>query len=65
MLLNALQEIHSAGVLHRDMAPRNVVRRPLGALCIIDFEAWSVGHRCPGPLRCEELASLGKALTVC
>ncbi|KAJ7914131.1 hypothetical protein B0H13DRAFT_1535586, partial [Mycena leptocephala] len=48
LLYCALKEVHAAGVVHRDMAPRNVVRRARGALCIVDFERAWVGHECPG-----------------
>ncbi|KAK6981695.1 hypothetical protein R3P38DRAFT_3113148 [Favolaschia claudopus] len=61
LLYSALTEVHAAGVIHRDMAPRNVVRRPRGALCIIDFEMSSVGHQCPGKM-CPELSTLQRAL---
>ncbi|KAJ7243236.1 hypothetical protein C8J57DRAFT_1366235 [Mycena rebaudengoi] len=60
-LYYALAEIHAAGVVHGDVFPRNVVRRPRGALCFIDFGAATLRHRCPGPT-CRELFSLQKDL---
>ncbi|KAJ7256768.1 hypothetical protein C8J57DRAFT_1344243 [Mycena rebaudengoi] len=60
-LYYALAEIHAAGVVHGDVFPRNVVRRPRGALCFIDFGAATLGHRCPGPT-CRELFSLQRDL---
>jgi tRNA A-37 threonylcarbamoyl transferase component Bud32 len=54
-LYSALKEIHAAGVLQGDIAPRNVVRRARGALCWIDFERSTLEHICPGDA-CEELA---------
>ncbi|KAJ7730622.1 hypothetical protein DFH07DRAFT_781580 [Mycena maculata] len=61
LLYYALKEVHAAGVVHRDMAPRNVVRRARGALCIVDFERAWVGHECPGEA-CPELSTLQSAL---
>lgn len=40
-LLDALEVAHNAGVLHRDVGPRNIIRRPTGQPCLVDFGlAW-------------------------
>ncbi|KAK7020958.1 hypothetical protein R3P38DRAFT_2534879, partial [Favolaschia claudopus] len=54
-------EIHQAGIMHRDLAPRNIIRRARGSLCIIDFETASLNHKCPGET-CSELSELHQAL---
>ncbi|KAJ7803581.1 hypothetical protein B0H14DRAFT_2887420, partial [Mycena olivaceomarginata] len=61
VLYSALKQIHAAGVVHWDMAPRNVVRGPQGALSIIDFESAIVGHDCTGD-DCKELGDLSEDL---
>jgi aminoglycoside phosphotransferase (APT) family kinase protein len=33
----------AAGVVHRDLCPENIVRRPSGALCVIDLESAAIG----------------------
>ncbi|KAJ7192138.1 hypothetical protein GGX14DRAFT_380446, partial [Mycena pura] len=62
-LYNALSEVHAAGVLHGDVFPRNVVRRPRGALCLVDFGRATLDHLCPGR-RCQELSDLREALAL-
>ncbi|KAJ7901604.1 hypothetical protein B0H13DRAFT_2027681 [Mycena leptocephala] len=57
----ALVQIHAEGVLHNDLFPRNVVRRPGGAPCFVDFGLATIGHKC-GPEYCNELAYLKDAL---
>lgn len=36
-ILDALQYVHSRNVIHRDMKPSNIMIRPNGKICIIDF----------------------------
>ncbi|KAK6977796.1 hypothetical protein R3P38DRAFT_513750 [Favolaschia claudopus] len=60
-LYGALTELHSAGVTHGDICPRNVIRRRHGALCFVDFGQSSPDHTCPGPM-CGELSFLRQAL---
>ncbi|KAJ7105377.1 hypothetical protein C8R44DRAFT_807108 [Mycena epipterygia] len=62
-LYGALTEIHSAGVIHGDLTPRNVVRRSRGALCLVDFGQSTLHHICSGA-RCPELFALHKALAL-
>jgi serine/threonine protein kinase len=38
-LLDALEYVHGQGLLHRDIAPDNIVIRPDGSPCLIDFGA--------------------------
>jgi tetratricopeptide (TPR) repeat protein len=38
-LLDALEVVHGAGLLHRDIAPDNILVRPDGTPCLIDFGA--------------------------
>ncbi|KAJ7085407.1 hypothetical protein B0H15DRAFT_846801 [Mycena belliarum] len=54
-LYDALRRLHAAGIVHGDVAARNILRRPTGAFCLVDFERSSLAHVCPGPV-CEELA---------
>ncbi|KAJ7664712.1 hypothetical protein B0H17DRAFT_1091710 [Mycena rosella] len=49
--------IHKEGIAHRDVAARNIVRRAEGTICVVDFGAASLDHRCPG-LKCLELTRL-------
>ncbi|KAJ7203660.1 hypothetical protein GGX14DRAFT_461721 [Mycena pura] len=57
----ALAQIHTRGVLHGDVRPRNVVRRPHGGMCFVDFGLAEVGHRCD-PQSCDELVELRSSL---
>ncbi len=41
-LLDAVEVAHNNGVYHRDIGPRNVLRRPSGRPCLIDFGVASV-----------------------
>ncbi|KAF7356987.1 Kinase-like protein [Mycena venus] len=54
--------MHSVGVRHNDLVPRNVVQDSEGNLKIIDFHIAEMGHRCRGRQECKELAKLSKAL---
>ncbi|KAJ7222205.1 hypothetical protein GGX14DRAFT_428204 [Mycena pura] len=56
-----LAQIHARGVLHGDVMPRNVVRRPHGGMCFVDFGLAEVGHRCD-PQSCFELVKLRRKL---
>ncbi|KAK7006120.1 hypothetical protein R3P38DRAFT_2793888 [Favolaschia claudopus] len=56
-----VQEIHRAGILHGDLAPRNVLRGSDGTLNLIDFGFSSLDHRCPGST-CAELLALAQSL---
>ena len=38
-LTNALEQVHAAGLLHRDIAPDNIIVRPDGTAVLIDFGA--------------------------
>ena len=38
-LTNALEQVHAAGLLHRDIAPDNIIVRPDGAAVLLDFGA--------------------------
>ncbi|KAJ7634950.1 hypothetical protein FB45DRAFT_1002402 [Roridomyces roridus] len=54
-LYETLGQLHQAGVLHGDLAPRNIVRRSNGDFCIIDFDQSDTTHVCPGSSTCTEL----------
>ncbi|KAL1689839.1 hypothetical protein GGG16DRAFT_57105 [Schizophyllum commune] len=71
-VLLALQELHDAGVVHRDLAERNILLEPLRPdgnvtgpddfkVHIIDFDAIETGHECPGlegDPPCEQLSEV-------
>ncbi|KAL5483003.1 GSE1_5 [Sanghuangporus weigelae] len=46
-LFEAIAALHAIGILHSDISPQNVLRRPDGSLCIIDFSE-SEFHKCCG-----------------
>ncbi|KAJ7041294.1 hypothetical protein C8F04DRAFT_1391151 [Mycena alexandri] len=60
-LYDAFRQLHAAGVVHGDVAARNILRRPSGAFCLVDFDRSTIGHLCPGS-SCEELAQLQRDL---
>lgn len=77
-ILDAYVQIHDAGVMHRDVAERNVLVNDKGQVSIIDFET-AVKMRCRrtysvpapgdiGPNRkvwgCQELCDVGYALGI-
>ncbi|KAJ7241960.1 hypothetical protein B0H12DRAFT_1236908 [Mycena haematopus] len=55
-------EMHSAGVRHNDLEPRNVVQDSEGDLKIIDFHVAEINHRCRGEEKCKELKKFKHAL---
>jgi tRNA A-37 threonylcarbamoyl transferase component Bud32 len=55
-------EMHSVGVRHNDLVPRNVVQDSDGELRIIDFHVAKMRHRCSGKDKCKELLELSDAL---
>ncbi|KAJ7188665.1 hypothetical protein C8R46DRAFT_1055447, partial [Mycena filopes] len=61
-LFSKAVEMHSVGILHNDLAPRNVVQDSEGELKILDFHVASLQHRCPGVDKCEELVDFKQAL---
>ncbi|KAL5512466.1 hypothetical protein ACEPAG_3119 [Sanghuangporus baumii] len=44
-LFEAIATLHAIGILHSDISPQNVLLRPDGSLCIIDFSESEV-HKC-------------------
>ncbi|KAJ7301074.1 hypothetical protein DFH08DRAFT_979078 [Mycena albidolilacea] len=60
-LYDALCQLNAAGVIHGDVAARNILRRLSGAFCLADFVRSSLNHIHPGPA-CEELAQLQRDL---
>ncbi|KAJ7738069.1 hypothetical protein DFH07DRAFT_86406 [Mycena maculata] len=60
-IYDAFRQLHVAGVVHGDVAPRNILRRPNGAFCLVDFDKSSLNHPCEG-LTCPELAQLQRDL---
>ncbi|KAJ7241885.1 hypothetical protein B0H12DRAFT_1132865 [Mycena haematopus] len=61
-LFNKVLDMHSAGVRHDDLEPRNVVQDSEGELKIIDFHVAEMNHRCRGKDTCKELQKFKKAL---
>ncbi|KAJ7913058.1 hypothetical protein B0H13DRAFT_2005592 [Mycena leptocephala] len=61
LLYNTLRQLHSAGVVHGDVAPRNILRRPCGAFCLVDFDRSTLNHVCPGAT-CKELSEFQRVL---
>ena len=58
MLFVELYLIHYLGVDHKDLEPRNVVRKGWCRLKIIDFAFSNVDHTCPGWRGCSELKGM-------
>ncbi|KAJ7651471.1 hypothetical protein DFH06DRAFT_1475531 [Mycena polygramma] len=56
-IFNLVRQIHVLSVKHGDIAPRNVIRRASGSICIIDFSLSDLHHMCPG-FWCDELEGL-------
>ncbi|KAJ6515571.1 hypothetical protein C8R45DRAFT_956947 [Mycena sanguinolenta] len=61
-LFTKVLEMHSAGVVHGDLEPRNVVEDSEGELKVIDFHVAGMNHRCRGEETCTELKKLKNAL---
>ncbi|KAJ7127076.1 hypothetical protein C8R44DRAFT_113490 [Mycena epipterygia] len=57
----ALRKIHEHGILHGDVAPRNVVRRTGGGIVVVDFGS-ATEHCCPGEETCRELVESRRKL---
>ncbi|KAJ6478508.1 hypothetical protein C8R47DRAFT_1322996 [Mycena vitilis] len=55
-------KMHSAGVCHNDLVPRNIVQDAEGDLRIIDFHVADVDHICPGKEKCDELLVFSEKL---
>ncbi|KAJ6493709.1 hypothetical protein C8R47DRAFT_1070209 [Mycena vitilis] len=55
-------EMHSVGVRHNDLAPRNIVQDSEGKLRIIDFHIADIDHVCLGKEKCKELMKLREKL---
>ncbi|KAJ7862748.1 hypothetical protein B0H14DRAFT_3444464 [Mycena olivaceomarginata] len=45
LLYNTLHQLHSASVVHGDVAPRNILCRPCGAFCLVDFDRSTLNHK--------------------
>jgi tRNA A-37 threonylcarbamoyl transferase component Bud32 len=52
-----MSRIHAHGILHNDIAPRNIVEKS-GAARIIDFGLAEDGHNCEGISKCPDLLQL-------
>ena len=63
-IYTGLVAMHRAGVLHGDLAARNVVMRPEHPPVIIDFSHSQVGHSCLGEALCNELIEARKLLAL-
>ncbi|KAJ7626282.1 hypothetical protein DFH06DRAFT_1443898 [Mycena polygramma] len=57
-------EMHSIGVNHNDLVPRNIVQDAEGNLRIIDFHVADVDHICLGKERCDELLEFSGKLEI-
>ncbi|KAK0464295.1 kinase-like domain-containing protein [Desarmillaria tabescens] len=55
VIWNHCKALHSIGMVHHDLQPRNITRDGNGALRIIDFESAAYGHSCD-LMSCMELA---------
>jgi len=49
-----MSRIHSLGICHNDVAPRNIVEKN-GQVRVIDFGLAEEGHHCEGIFKCPGL----------
>ncbi|KAJ7089833.1 hypothetical protein B0H15DRAFT_273538 [Mycena belliarum] len=61
-LFEKAEQMHTVGIVHNDLEPRNIVESAEGELRIIDFDSADMGHSCSGKEECEELLEFKKAL---
>ncbi|KAJ3859921.1 hypothetical protein EV359DRAFT_67750 [Lentinula novae-zelandiae] len=64
MLFNQVCNLHSLGVKHKYLAPRNVLVNKEGDLTIVDFRRSKLGHKCKGSSRCSELRDFAEHLQI-
>ncbi|KAF8828683.1 hypothetical protein HHX47_DHR3000156 [Lentinula edodes] len=64
MLFNQACNLHSLGVKHKYLAPRNVLVNKEGDLTIVDFHRSKLGHKCKGSRRCSELRDFAEHLQI-
>ncbi|KAJ7777363.1 hypothetical protein B0H16DRAFT_1505237 [Mycena metata] len=57
-------EMHSVGIRHNDLVPRNIIQDPEGELTIIDFHIADLNHHCRGKDKCRELLEFHAALNL-
>ncbi|KAJ7027850.1 hypothetical protein C8F04DRAFT_1120843 [Mycena alexandri] len=59
-------EMHSVGICHNDLVPRNIIQDSEGELTIliVDFHIADLDHRCPGKDKCRELLKFRAALNL-
>ncbi|PBK75067.1 hypothetical protein ARMSODRAFT_951133 [Armillaria solidipes] len=61
IIWNHCKALHSIGMVHHDLLPRNITRDAKGVLRIIDFESASYDHSCSFQVTsCSELRSLAR-----
>ncbi|SJL07696.1 uncharacterized protein ARMOST_11046 [Armillaria ostoyae] len=59
VIWNHFQALHSIGVIHDDLQPKNITRDAKGALRIVDFQDVSYDHSCD-PVSCFQLIYLAR-----
>jgi serine/threonine protein kinase len=55
--MDHMSRIHSRGIFHNDVAPRNIVEEN-GRVRVIDFNLAEEGHHCEGISKCPGLRQL-------
>ncbi|PBK97437.1 hypothetical protein ARMGADRAFT_1009452 [Armillaria gallica] len=61
IIWNHCKALHSIGMVHHDLLPRNITRDAKGVLRIIDLESASYDHSCSlQATSCSELGSLAR-----